>query len=80
MLRKISHGLNKLIIIIFDIVYFPGFSLDRLDMGDLSTSAGGLSVNGRGAHEGDIDLMGGGAKFDRLYQKLKVLLLLLILL
>ena len=38
------------------------------------TSAGGQSVNG-GTHEGDIDLMG-GPNFDRLYHKLKVLLLL----
>ena len=49
-------------------------------MGDLSphiggTSAGGQSINGGGAHEGDIDLMG-GPNFDRLYHKLKVLLLL----
>ena len=29
-----------------------------------------------GTHEGDIDLMGGGANFDRLYHKLKVLLML----
>ena len=43
------------------------------------TSAGGQSVNGGGTHEGDIDLMG-GPNFDRLYRKLKVLLLLLILL
>ena len=39
------------------------------------TSAGGQSVNG-GTHEGDIDLMGGGPNFDRLYHKLKVLLML----
>ena len=39
------------------------------------TSAGGQSVNG-GTHEGDIDLMRGRANFDRLYHKLKVLLLL----
>ena len=40
------------------------------------TSAGGQSVNGRGrTHEGDIDLMG-GPNFDRLYHKLKVLLML----
>ena len=36
------------------------------------TSAGGQSINGGG---GDIDLMG-GPNFDRLYHKLKVLLLL----
>ena len=51
-------------------------------LGDLSppppyggTSAGGQSVNGWETHEGDIDLMG-GPNFDRLYRKLKVLLLL----
>ena len=38
------------------------------------TSAGGQSVNG-GLMRGDIDLMG-GPNFDRLYHKLKVLLLL----
>ena len=38
------------------------------------TSVGGQSING-GTHEGDIDLMG-GPNFDRLYHKLKVLLLL----
>ena len=41
-------------------------------------SAGGQSIN-EGTHEGDIDLMG-GPNFDRLYYKLKELLLLLILL
>ena len=52
-----------------------GFSLGRLHMGGLwGTSAGGQSING-GTHEGDIDLMG-GPNLDRLYQKLKVLLLL----
>ena len=40
------------------------------DMGE-GTSAGGQSVNGGG----DIDLMG-GPNFDRLYHKLKVLLML----
>ena len=40
------------------------------------TSAGGQSVNGGGLMRGDIDLMGGGPNFDRLYHKLKVLLLL----
>ena len=39
------------------------------------TSAGGQSVNGGGLMRGDIDLMG-GPNFDRLYHKLKVLLLL----
>ena len=38
------------------------------------TSAGGQSIDG-GTHEGDIDLMG-GPNFDRLYHKLKVLLML----
>ena len=38
-------------------------------------SAGGQSVNGR-TQEGDIELMGGGANFDRLYHKPKVLLML----
>ena len=39
-------------------------------------SAGGQSVNG-GTQEGDIELMGGGgANFDRLYHKPKVLLML----
>ena len=39
------------------------------------TSAGGQSVNGGGLMRGDIDLMG-GPNFDRLYHKLKVLLML----
>ena len=39
------------------------------------TSAGGQSVNG-GNHEGGHRPYGGGANFDRLYHKLKVLLLL----
>ena len=38
-------------------------------------SAGRQSVNG-GTQEGDIELMGGGANFDRLYHKPKVLLML----
>ena len=38
-------------------------------------SAGGQSVNG-GTHKGDIELMGVGANFDRLYHKPKVLLML----
>ena len=38
-------------------------------------SAGGQSVSG-GTYEGDIDLMGGGPNFHRLYHKLKVLLML----
>ena len=38
------------------------------------TSAGGQSING-GTHEGGHSLMG-GPNFDRLYHKLKVLLLL----
>ena len=56
-----------------------GFFLGRLHIGGgLSggTSAGGQSVNGGGGlMRGDIDLMG-GPNFDRLYHKLKVLLLL----
>ena len=39
------------------------------------TSARRQRVNGGGTHEGDIDIMG-GSNFDRLYHKLKVLLLL----
>ena len=39
------------------------------------TSAGGQSVNG-GTHGGGIDLMAGGPNFDRLYRKLKALLML----
>ena len=63
--------------------HIPGFSLGRIHMGgggNLSpspyggTSAAGESVTG-GIHEGDIDLLG-GPNFDRLYHKLKVLLLL----
>ena len=38
-------------------------------------SAGGQSVNG-GTHKEDIELMGRGANFDRLYHKPKVLLML----
>ena len=49
-----------------------GFSPGSLHMG--GTSAGGQSVNG-GIMRGEIDLMG-GPNFDRLYHKLKVLLLL----
>ena len=67
--------------------HFAGFSLDRLAMGGFvpphmeGTSARGQSVNGGGGFmRGDIDLMGGGPNFDRLYHKLKVLLLLSILL
>ena len=39
------------------------------------TSAGGQSVNG-GTHEGGHRPYGGGPNFDRLYHKLKVLLML----
>ena len=45
-------------------------------------SAGGQSINGGGLMRGDIDLtrgdidLKGGSNFDRLYHKLKVLLLL----
>ena len=56
-----------------------GFPLAVYTLGGFVTlygeaSAGGQSVNG-GTHEGDIDLMG-GPNFDRLYHKLKVLLML----
>ena len=52
-----------------------GFPWASYTLGYLSSpSAGGQSVNG-GPYEGDIDLMG-GPNFDRLYHKLKVLLLL----
>ena len=51
-----------------------GFSLGCLHMG--GTSAWRQSVNGGGIMRGDIDLIGGPNYFDRLYHKLKVLLLL----
>ena len=55
---------------------FPwaSYTLGNLSPPYGETSAGGQSVNG-GPYEGDIDLMG-GPNFDRLYHKLKVLLLL----
>ena len=40
------------------------------------TSAGGQSVNRGGTHKGGHRPYGGGPNFDRLYHKLKVLLLL----
>ena len=40
------------------------------------THEGGQSVNGGGTHEGGHRPYGGGPNFDRLYHKLKVLLLL----
>ena len=59
-----------------------GFSLGRLHMGGFvrpicgGTSAGGQSING-GNHEGGHRRYGGGgANVDRLYHKLKVLLML----
>ena len=52
---------------------YPGFSLGCLHMG--GTSAGGQSING-GPHEGGHRPYGGGPIFDRLYHKLKALLLL----
>ena len=56
-----------------------GFSLNRLDMGEICPPhMGGISAGDK-ALMGDIDLMG-VPNFDRLYHKLKVLLLLLILL
>ena len=51
-----------------------GFSPGRLHMG--GTSARGQSVMGGGTHEGGHRPYGGGPNFDRLYHKLKVLLLL----
>ena len=51
---------------------FTGFSLCHLHMGGGGTSAGGQSING-GTHKGDINLMG-GPNFDRLYHKLKVVI------
>ena len=74
-LHRLSLNINDC-----DPGYLTGFSLDRLHMGGFvppyggGTSAGGQSISG-GTHEGDIDLMG-GPNFDRLYHKLKVLLLL----
>ena len=60
-----------------------GFSLGRLHMGRLVPPPYGGQVQGDkalmgGLIKGDIhvDLMGGGANFDRLYHKLKVLLML----
>ena len=60
-------------------VHTSGFSLGCLHMGGFvphmgGGSAGGKSVNG-GLMRGDIDLMG-RPNFDRLYHKLKVLLML----
>ena len=58
-----------------------GLSLGHLHMRGIcpphmgGTSAGGQSVNRGGLIRGGIDLMG-GPNFDRLYHKLKVLLLL----
>ena len=68
-----------MVLVVLLLLHKAGFSLDLLDMG--RTSAGEQSVNG-----GDIDIMRGGnidimggPNFDRLYHKLKVLLLLLLL-
>ena len=55
------------------------FSLDPSDTGDSSSHMEGQSVNG-GTHEGGRRRYEGGPNFDRLYHKLKVLLLLLLLL
>ena len=44
--------------------------------GDLSPQVQGDKALMGGLMRGDIDLMGGGPNFDRLYHKLKVLLLL----
>ena len=61
-------------------MYTSGFPLDRLDIGGGGggTNAGGQNVIG-GTHEGG-HIPYGGPNFDRLYHKLKVMLLLLILL
>ena len=60
-----------------DIPNCPGLSLDLLDMGDKYREE---SVNGWGTHEGEHRHYGGGGpNFDRLYHKLKVLSLLLLL-
>ena len=59
---------------------FSGFSLDPLDMGDVSpprTSAGGKVLIWGFMREGGHRHYGRGPKSDRLYHKLKVLLLLL---
>ena len=57
-----------------EIIGISGFSLSRLHMG--GRSAGGQSVNGRGTREGGHRPYGGRPIFDRLYHKLKILLLL----
>ena len=54
--------------------HISGFFLDRLQMGG-GTSAGDKALMGR-THEGGHRPYGGGPNFDRLYHKLKVLLLL----
>ena len=58
---------------------FSGFSLDPLDMGDVSprTSAGDKVLIWGFMREGGHRHYGGGPKSDRLYHKLKILLLLL---
>ena len=59
---------------------YSGFSLDLLDMG-ICRGGEGTSAEGKvlmgGTHEGGLKRYGGGPNFDRLYHKLKVLLLLL---
>ena len=59
------------------VVLLSGFSLDLLDMG-VGEVQGDKVLRG-GLMRGDTDIMG-GPNFDRLYHKLKVLLLLLLLL
>ena len=61
-------------------VHTSGFSLGRLHMGGFVTPYGGGQVQGDkalmgGLMRGDIDLMV-GPNFDRLYHKLKILLML----
>ena len=80
---QISGFLQVMDWLLYSRVVTSGFSVGRLHMGggggfvppyggDKALMGGGLM---RGNHEGDIDLIG-GLNFDRLYHKLKVLLLL----
>ena len=55
-------------------VHASGFPADRLRMG--GTSSGRQSVNGGRTHELGHKPYGGGPNFDRLYHKLKVMLML----
>ena len=57
---------------------FSGFSLDPLDIGDVSPPDKCRKQSSKGfMREGGHRHYGGGPKSDRLYHKLKVLLLLL---